>query len=370
MLVEDLLGAPAQITDLDSLRAAFPWVDRYHPNTLQEGLAALQRTCGSLILGQPPLAKAEPDIALPAPSAFEAARWLFGATADPAAERQALVAAGGDSVKAALVAAGHPDTPDNRRSVSAWMRAVARKPAELGQIDAKTATGDEPAAAEVDEAARSGAIRRAARDVLVAQGPAGAWLLRPTDRAGRGAAFWEVARSWGLGHFVPQACAVTLDGEPYLAERPTPSRYSPLDSREGRNAPRMALLAALSDGSLHRLAILDYVLGNPDRHAGTVLVDDRGGVLLAKNEGSLGAFEVSPEVFRPAYMTAWGRWPEVGAAESALAAWLTGLRDEVLRSACAKRGIDFGPCLVRLERLRAEAARIGANEAIRQAWAA
>jgi hypothetical protein len=30
MLVEDLFGAPAQITDLDSFRAAFLWVDRYN----------------------------------------------------------------------------------------------------------------------------------------------------------------------------------------------------------------------------------------------------------------------------------------------------------------------------------------------------
>lgn len=368
MQVIDLLGSPVQATDLDSLRAAFPWIDRHDPADLAQGLEILQRTCSSVLV-LAPLSKAEPDFSVLPPSAFDAARWLFSGETDPTAERQALVGAGGDSLAAALAAQGQPNTPANRASLVAWMKSVARKPAELGQVEFKVATGDEPAASEVGEAAKSGSLRRSAGDAILASGPSGHWILRRTDGAPKGAAFWEVARSWGIGHFVPPACALSLDGAAYLAERPAAKRFTALDCRDGRNASRLALVAPLSDGTLHRLAVLDYVLGNADRHGSTVMVDDKGAILLTRNDRCLAEnFDPrDPGTFKPAYMASWGEWPSPGKATDAVGAWLVGLRDEVLRSACAGRGLNFAPCLERLRRLQAEA-KVGVGEAIRRAW--
>lgn len=371
MLVEDLLGAPAQIADLDSLRAAFPWVDRYNPATLQEGLTVLQRTCGSLIVPSM-LAKAEDADLIGGPTSFEAARWIFGGDPAPQDERRALVAARGDSVVAALTTQKQPNTPANRAAVLAWSRAAVRKPAEFDRSDYRVVSGDEPAASEVSEAVRSGGVRRLSGDVLAVAGAGGPWLLRRTDEAPRAAAFHKVAESFGLGHYVPAVCAVTIDGALYVAERPPGRQFSPLSDREGRNAPRMALASALSDGSLHRLAALDYVCGNPDRSDASVLVDDRGRLLLVRNEGSFSAsFDpAGGEAFPPAYLTAWGEWPAPSSSiEPSLASWLNGLRDEALRSACARRNLDFAPCLGRLEALRRGTASAGLAAALRAAWA-
>lgn len=392
VVVTEVCGSGGRVSfaDIDRLCARYPWL-RSSAKSPEELYAALART--AVLVPAERLGKAEPPAPPPAAlhrrvTAFDAAGWLAG---EPARvdERRALWIADGNELRAAILAHGLEDSEGVRESIRAWLRAVPAPVDEWEPVRARSASGAEPAGSAVRRALRAGMVRGRGRVLSAADSETGTWTLAEDQdsAAARAGAFHRVASEWGLGHFVEPSYPVELDGRAYAAtlDRPGAAALGTL-AAERHGLPRVLLAARLQDGTLHRLAALDYLLGNPDRLPGSVEVGRDGQFWLCRNgrsfaEGFTPASDQSS--FLPAYLRAWGperwnsltpaerrrHWPGVSdAVGGELVGWLAGLRDEPVKLECAARGLDPVPVLSRLSALREAASRLGFSQALATAW--
>jgi hypothetical protein len=268
-------------------------------------------------------------------NALDAVRFLAGgAPADGQKVRQALWEADGDPEEAALLAYGLDVSEANLaalRGIQGLSKAEA-DPVEVmdvepGHPDAQQ-TADDVAAAFRDRfvvpvklGGKHSKGSMLARDEYTGE----TWLLKPgsggqTPAAGaqqdpstqsrREAAFYQMADAWHLGQFYPRADLLIVGGREYAALHLLPWSYKGMDKLKADDvgAARAVLMPYLKQGILHRWGVLDFVLGNPDRHAGNLMVRDDDVKLIDHGSAFAGtAFDPANDKysFTPYYLRAW-----------------------------------------------------------------
>jgi hypothetical protein len=347
-------------------------------------------------------------------SALEAVRFLAGgAPASGEKVRQALWQADGEPEEAALLSYGLEPTEAN---LAALRGIQSLSKAEGEPVEAKTVHAG---ATEADETADE--VRLAFRDRFVVpvalggkhskgsllardQDSQNTWLLKPgsggqTPAAGatedpssqsrREAAFWHVADAWHLGDFLPRADLLLVDGKEYAAIHLLPWSYKTLDKLKAKDpgAARNVLAEYLRRGLVHRWGVLDFVLGNPDRHAQNLMIRDTDVKLIDHGSAFAGAgFDPAHDQnsFTPYYLRAWsdGKFSTMTAAQKLkvmpridrgteldLRGWIDGLHSEDLDRVLLRYGIDPAPEKMRLAQLKALITQMPADEAVNKLWA-
>jgi hypothetical protein len=346
-------------------------------------------------------------------AALDAVKFLAGgAPADGQKVRQALWQADGDPEEAALLAYGLEPSEANLaalRGIQGLSKAEQEpvEPMEVqpGHPDANTT------AEEVDQAFRDRFVlpiklggKHSAGSMLARDQASGnTWLLKPgsggqTPAAGakqdpstqsrREAAFYHMADAWHLADFVPHTDLLIINGREYAAMHLLPWSYKGMDKLKAKDpqAGRAILGDYLKRGLLHRWAVLDFVLGNPDRHAGNLMVRD-GDVKLIDHGSAFAGTAFDPahdeNSFTPFYLRAWadGKFstmaPEAKLkvmprldhqTEENLKGWIDGLHVEDLDRVLLRYGVDPEPAKARLAQLKAQVAGQPADEAINKLW--
>lgn len=347
-------------------------------------------------------------------SALEAVKFLAGgAPADGQKVRQALWEADGDPEEAALLAYGMEVSAANLsalRGVQGLSKAESQDPVKADTIQPGSVDADQTAI-EVDQAFRDNFVLpvklggKHSKGSLLARDQASnnTWLLKPgsggqTPAAGasqdpstqsrREAAFYQMADAWHLAEFFPRADLLLIDGKEYAALHLLPWVYKGMDKLKAKDvqAARAILSDYLKRGILHRWAVLDFVLGNPDRHAGNLMVHD-GDVKLIDHGSAFAGTGFDPAhdqySFTPYYLRAWadGKFSKMDAAsklkvmprldrqtEENLKGWIEGLKGVDLDKILGRYGIDPEPSKFRLAQVQAQAAGMPADEAINKLW--
>lgn len=333
---------------------------------------------------------------------FRAARFLVGGGELPLDKiRRAIYNSNDDLEAAALMAYGMKVDDKNRRalrnvqSLDSFQKA---EPAVQGvpTIEAPVLDGKDTAE-ELQRAFEYGSVQKVnlngkhSKGSMVAKDPktGHTYLLKPgsgdqspaagakeerASQSQREAAFWHVADVWGLGDEMPRADLIIVNGEAVAAMRLLPVSFKNLGVakiHEPHLVPAV-LEPYRQSGDLHKWAIIDYVLGNTDRHSQNLMIskDDTRIALIDHGSAFAGkSFDPAhdPNTFIPYYLRAYTsrKFTEMSAAERYNAMpkvsaqiekmvedWLNGLEPGKLEIILKKYGIGPEPCLVRLARLK------------------
>lgn len=351
-------------------------------------------------------------------SAFDAARFLMGA--QPLSldtMRRALWIHDGDYEKAALAAYG---AEPNEKTLKA-LRGVRKMKQLQKHIEPLTTVPKDIHAINHDGGETEDHIRRAfehydvfpvklggkhsAGTLLAHDEESGvSYLLKPgsggqspaagvqeegASQSEREVAFWHVADQWHLGDTVPRADLVSVDGKLYAAIQMLSYDYKNLDKRKKEDpniAPR-TFSKYLKDGLIHRWAILDFVLGNPDRHANNIMVNEAGNAMLIDHGSAAAGVDFDPandqNSFVPYYLRAWAPdWQNAWTTDQKLAklprvhvdvaraikTWLDEVDEHQLAATLESYQIDPQPMVMRLQKLKAMSAEMPVDEAINKLW--
>lgn len=350
-------------------------------------------------------------------STFEAARFLASGDHLPLEQvRKALWDADGDFEEAALLAYSIPVNEQNLNAIRAIrkMQSVEKSESIFGPSKKV-----EPILPESREAAQ--AIQRAMDEQFVFhikldgkhsdgamlardQQQGDVWLLKPgsggqspalgareeaASQSERESAFWHVADMLGLGQDIPRTDLVTIDGKQYAAIKLLPWSYKTLDAvrQKDPNKPRELLLKLLRHGVLHKWAVLDMILGNPDRHANNVMVGDQGEVALIDHGSAFASWAFDPgndrNSFVPYYLRAWApkkfnildpvaklkALPRINEEmEKYLKNWILRIDGAQVANLLQCYHIDPGPTLHRLHELKTKLSTMSADLAVNQMW--
>lgn len=346
-------------------------------------------------------------------AALDAVKFLSGgAPADGQKVRQALWEADGDVEEAALLAYGLEPSEANLAALRGiqGMSKAEQEPVQPMDVEPGHPDADQTAD-EVKQAFRDSFVLpvklggKHSRGTLLArdQASGNTWLLKPgsggqTPAAGasqdpstqsrREAAFYHMADAWHLGDFFPHADLLLIGGQEYAALHLLPWVYRGMDKLKAKDvqAARTILSDYLKRGILHRWAVLDFVLGNPDRHAGNLMVHD-GDVKLIDHGSAFAGTEFDPAhdrfSFTPYYLRAWcdGKFSQMSPqaklkvmprldrqTEESLKGWIDGLKPEDLDRVLLRYGVNSEPAKARLASVKAMSAGMPADEAINKLW--
>jgi hypothetical protein len=337
--------------------------------------------------------------------AFRAAKFLSdGKVVTPDEERAALYQEDGDLERAALFVYGLQPTEENFKALRAVMTMGDFEKAEQLALKASSVTAAHDEGDDIAEAIRNAYAdsfvfsvamngKHSSGSMLAYDKQSNtAWLLKsgsggaggaagskqdPSNPNAREAAWYHIAKEWGIYDIFPRAELIIIDGKMYAALALLPSTYETLDKRN-REEPgngRTVLAPYLHDGQLHQWAVMDFVCGNPDRHGQNVMVDKDNEVKLIDHGSAFAGPAFDPandkNSFVPYYLRAWApqdksfnqlppeekaKWlPRVPeAVEKRLHNWVAGLKPEILSALCSRYGIDAQYELSRLERVKQE----------------
>lgn len=347
----------------------------------------------------------------------EAATFLSGIKPSPEAIREGLIRFDEDPVAAVLSAVGFAVDETNRKAIRniAGLRLAkaepeAPKPPEPQSVVAVLPDGG-PVADAVARAFKDKAVEPIAlggkhtSGALLAQDPEThrRYILKPgaghqnpaagdhetaASQSKREAAFWAIAAAWGLGGDLPETHLLLLDNKEYAAIRLLTFDFEDFNKVRARDPglPRRLFHLYLVSGRLHQWAALDYILGNPDRNAGNMMVRGEDVKLIDHGSAFAGA-DFSPYEdkysFVPYYIRAlmpadFGKLtlqqrmaavprlnPE---ASTQFGSWLQGLDPEVLSKTLHSYGIDASAALQRLTRLQEDSRHVSPDVAVMAAW--
>lgn len=351
--------------------------------------------------------------------AFQGARFLSSRTA-PVLEhvRRALWDHDGDPWKAALAAHGLEVSPSNLKALHAVLGlSSGLQKNEEEAVHAQTVWGVLPEGTQT-----ANVVRRSFQDrfvvpvklngrhtdgVLLARDEETniTFLLKPgsggqspalgvkeesASQSRREACFYYVADAIGLNKSFAKTDLLLIDGKEYAAIRLLPWSYKTMDWKQDHGVqPSHILGPHLAEGMLHRWALIDYVLGNPDRHANNIMVGENREVVLIDHGSSFAGKDFDPvndrNSFIPFYLRGWvsssvnfnklpndeklqllPRLNESKANE--LRAWIDGLNTDALGSILVRYGIDPEPFKVRLIKAKTLAQENPADLAINRLW--
>lgn len=352
-------------------------------------------------------------------AAFEAVRFLIGGPPAPLEHvRSALWEEDGDPIKAALRAYGLSDDEANRAAVDAVLQlqglAKNESPPLPSGSTVEAAHGEGREAAEaVQRAVQAGKVMtvqlggKHSKGSLVARDPEDqtVYLLKPgsgpqspaagaredtSSQSQREAAFWHVAHLWGLGDDLPRCELLLINGKQYACMRLLGLEYKPLEKLKEKDGsePTRDLDPYRQRGVIHRWAVLDFVLGNPDRHAANIMANPDGDVKLIDHGSAFAGRSFDPAYDRNSFVPFYLRYGAPAAvnfnsltmadklrymqrasaeAVHGLREWIAGLHVEQLEALLPRYGIDPRACVQRLERVRQLTGDI--DEGINRLWA-
>lgn len=370
---------------------------------------------------------------------FQAAKYLAGGQDVPfEMMRRALWQYDGDNDTAALVAFGfEPDA-----SHLAALRAV-KTLESVAKSEVTYETAETVVAVAAEGADCADGVRRAFADHFVYAVKMGGkhshgsmlarddeggetWLLKPgsgqspasgatddpSSQSAREAAFFHVAQDWGLSAYFPRAELLLVDDKEFAAIHLLPWSFKSLEGERQKepSLPRKVLHKYLTDGTLHKWAAIDAVLGNPDRHLGNCMVstkpargklttdssyaapddhqDEVREVRLIDHGSAFAGFGFDPahdkNSFVPGYLRAWaptrfnslepgekfGYLPRVNdTIAHEVGVWFVELSEAHLARTLHQYGIDPAPSLSRLATLKKELESSPIDVVLNRFWA-
>jgi ADP-ribose pyrophosphatase YjhB (NUDIX family) len=355
-------------------------------------------------------------------STFDAAKFLIAGN-QPSLDqvRKALWQHDGDVEKAALTAYGLEVNEGNLRALRAIRDISQHKKSGALSIDVKSV---QPGVEEASDTAQ--AVERSFKDhfvfpvklggkhsggTLIARDNKGGevYLLKPgsggispaagdqeesASQSRREAAFWHIADMWGLGEYLPQADLVIIDGKEFAAIRLLPWKYKTVDKlkKDDETLPQKLLGPYLKAGAIHKWAVLDYVLGNPDRHANNLMADfsneaPHADVKLIDHGSAMAGEGFDPandqNSFVPYYLRAWviGPFNSLSISDKLkvmprvddhiadeLNGWVSNLHAHDLQSQLLRYGIDPEPAMERLSHIKTLMSKEPVDLAINKLW--
>lgn len=344
---------------------------------------------------------------------FDTAWWISRKTIAPADRRRALWTADNDPLLGAALAHGlGPDAVRTLVSLGSVSDRPNRKPFEKVNKMAVAPVREEAGEA-VEAVTRAFSVRDVEAGVfggryssrsLRARDPqtGRSYMLKPHDgqSAAAGAnedvstqpqrevAFWYVARSWGVGEYLPRADLIKLDEEEYACIELLPRVFHPLGDTlktDPSLGPRL-MQRYLTDGVLHFWALLDYVLGNPDRHDDNLMSDGER-VRLIDQGSAFAGDDFDPATdrlsFVPYYLRAWApskfnslstedklrAMPRLSRAdEESLRAKISTIDYEQTSRWLTRYGVADGPVRRRWERASSLVAKMPTDLAVIRLW--
>ena len=348
---------------------------------------------------------------------FEAAKFLAGGISITEEDaRKALLEADGDVEMAALLAYRLPTDESNLNA----LRAIVAM-GEFGKADptpevAKKAialfdSGKDVAKAITDAYTDAFVFPlklggKHSKGVLIArdQNTKKSYILKPgsgkqspaagareelANQSRREAAFYHIAKEWGLFDFIPRCELINIEGIEYAAIQLLPWDYKTLDKekRNDHGLPRRVLLPYLKDGALHKWATMDFVMGNPDRHGQNLMVNPEGRVELIDHGSAFAGKDFDPandeDSFIPYYLRAWAidsfsalspeeklsMTPRVSTqVAKTLEKWVFDIKESTVEAICSSYGINPQPTLDRLAIVKREVLSRPLDEAINELW--
>ena len=355
--------------------------------------------------------------------AFAAAKFLSGrAEVTKQKLRQALYDCDGDYIDAAIKAYELPEGDDSRKAIKAVQAIAGLNKTLTQQAQDQVPAGQSIEAGTPDANTTAEGIRRAFKQHMVrvahldgkhskgaliakdpqedriyllkpgsgGQSPASGAQQDPSSQSRREAAFWQVAEDWGLGDSVPRADLVYIDGVEYAAIHMLPFTWKNLQKKLGSNttAVREALAPYRDRGILTKWAVMDAVLGNPDRHGENLMVspDNHQVALIDHGSAFAGpAFDPAHDKnsFVPFYLRAWS-WPKFNLLSEGdklrtmpqlsdqtreqLRTWFDNLHADHMEAVLLRYGIDPRPSLDRFAKIKLLASQMPLDQAVNRFW--
>ena len=191
----------------------------------------------------------------------------------------------------------------------------------------------------------------------------------------RESAFWHVADKWGIGDVFPRADLILVNNHQTAAMELLGVSYRNMGTKkkEDRNLPARILEPYRQNATLFKWSLIDYVLGNPDRHSQNMMVDpDNRQVRLIDHGSALAGISFDPaeddNSFIPFYLRAWTdrKFKEMNPnermrampglntrAEQVFDQWVDGISEDSMAAMLRDYHIDPSPALERLAMIRA-----------------
>jgi GNAT superfamily N-acetyltransferase len=191
----------------------------------------------------------------------------------------------------------------------------------------------------------------------------------------REAAFWHVADAWGIGDAFPRADLILVNNHQTAAMELLGTTYRNLGSkkREDPALPARILENYRQNATLFKWSLIDFVLGNPDRHSQNMMVDtDERVVKLIDHGSALAGQSFDPATddnsFIPFYLRAWTnrKFKEMKPqermrympgldrrAEQLFDQWVAGLDPDMMAEILHDYNVNAEPALQRLAMVRA-----------------
>lgn len=419
--------APAVAHDI---AMAFPWLQEYNVRLtdVRDVLQELELNQALVVeVGDDPIVKSEGSGSTTAKDMlgydifrermFDAARWLSGfKEPKPESEvRNLMLEHDGDLESVALLTYGLEDNDRNRTALQA-----VQQMEKLGKAEAPEVVPPHSIAPGTDTAYNvCQAVKRAFQEhhvkpiQLGGKHSKGSMLAKDGDKsyilkAGSGgqspaagaqeeiasqgrreAAFYQVAKAWGMAAFFPAAEFLVMDGHDWATLEMLDFSYKNLEKERTKEPQTVhkALEAYRLRGVLHRWSVLDYVLGNPDRHAANLMLNPQGTIKLIDHGAAFAGEHFSPghdaDSFVPFYLrylagdSFYEMDPEMRLEtmphlpkdhDQVLAQWVHELDQETLRYLLMKYGINPEPSMDRLKEILALDTKESISDQLNQLW--
>ncbi len=187
----------------------------------------------------------------------------------------------------------------------------------------------------------------------------------------REVAFNKIAVLIGLQNYVPLSYLIMMDNKEVAMLEFFSGDYENLNKVRQTRSQESIFQPYAPSGLLHRLAFLDYLLGQIDRHAGNILIDSQGNFKLIDAGSTFAGPSFSPATdprsFIPVYLRAATskdfnlltpnerllRMPKPTAqGEASLQNWIHNLPEGQIINLLNKYGLNPQPVLDRLNRLK------------------
>lgn len=222
------------------------------------------------------------------------------------------------------------------------------------------------------------------------QSPAAGANEERASQSRREAAYSALARQMHIPQ-VPQVELVLVDGKEVAAIRMLGLDWTGLARarEQDPSTPRRVLRQHLDDGSIFKWAVMDYVLGNPDRHGNNLMIGPEGKVALIDHGSAFAGPSFNPgrdsKSFVPYYLRIWGPdkgWSKMSdserlavlpvlndRADAEIKDWVKKLDVGSIADTMYRYGIDPTSSLHRLQAVLAETDRdYKISEAINRLW--
>jgi hypothetical protein len=261
---------------------------------------------------------------------LDAAKFISGRNKIPLERaRYSFVRFEDDPEAAALYAVGLQDNEQNRKALKEVADSSTLGKAEVtaaeepdvkvpDKVEATDGDGKN-AADEINNAIATGGVHpislvgKHSKGTLIARDPRTmhVWLLKPgsgsvspaagvadetASQSKREAAFSHIARLWRLGPYCIRSELLKVNNGEWACLYMLPYDYQNADKwkKADNNFMFRTLEHYRTEGILHKIAVLDYVLGNPDRHAQNIMISRQGSMVMIDHGSAFAGKSFSP----------------------------------------------------------------------------